>query len=90
MHALDEQVPLLDTTRRISSWQSHNVQVSYNGPSTGWFRVTLGVNNLWDRSPPFAAAAFNDSYDGRTYDITGRYVYLGISKALDWGGQIDR
>ena len=42
----------------------------------------MGVNNLFDEAPPFSAAAFNDSYDGRTYDITGRYYFLKLDKTI--------
>jgi outer membrane receptor protein involved in Fe transport len=56
--------------------------MSYLGPTSQWFRLTLGVNNLFDEAPPFSAAAFNDSYDARTYDITGRYYFLKIDKTI--------
>ncbi len=79
---LDEVVPLLNTRRTIESWTTHNVNLNYLGPMTKWFRVTAGVNNLFDENPPFSAAAFNDSYDGRTYDITGRYYFLKVEKTI--------
>jgi outer membrane receptor protein involved in Fe transport len=56
--------------------------MSYLGPMSRWIRITLGVNNLFNQSPPFSAAAFNDSYDGRTYDITGRYYFLKLNKTI--------
>ncbi|MCR9258186.1 MAG: TonB-dependent receptor [Pseudomonadaceae bacterium] len=80
--SLSEEVPLLETRRSISSWTTHNFNVSYLGPLTQWFRLTGGVNNLFDRAPPFSAAAFNDSYDGRTYDITGRYFFVKVDKSF--------
>jgi len=79
---LTEVVPILGERRTIDSWQSHKLQISYLGPATFWTKLTLGINNLFDAEPPFAAAAFNDSYDSRTYDITGRYAYLVLQKDL--------
>jgi iron complex outermembrane receptor protein len=80
--AVEELVPISETWRTMESWQTHNVQMTYLGPMTAWFRVALGVNNLLDEEPPFSAAAFNDSYDSRTYDIVGRYYYLQLEKTL--------
>ncbi len=80
--ALDEIVPIIGKRREMELWATHNLQVSYLGPWTEWFRVSLGVNNLLDEPPPFSAAAFNDSYDSRTYDITGRYAYLRLERAI--------
>lgn len=74
--SLTEVVPLLEQRRRINSWHTQNLQLNHQGPLTAFSKVTLGVNNLLNNPPPFSAAAFNDSYDARTYDITGRYVYL--------------
>ncbi|CAE7367049.1 btuB [Symbiodinium necroappetens] len=80
--SLREEIPLLETQRTISSWTTHNFNVSYLGPLSKWFRFTAGVNNLFDEAPPFSAAAFNDSYDGRTYDITGRYFFVKVDKSF--------
>ena len=77
---LTEVVPLRMTRRQIHSWTTQNLNLTLQGPYTSWYQFTFGVNNLANRQPPFSAAAFNDSYDGRTYDITGRYFFLKISK----------
>ena len=79
---LKERVPLSMDLRRIGAWNEHNANVSFLGPQTYWIRVSLGLSNLFDRKPPFSAAAFNDSYDGRTYDITGRYGYLKLERSF--------
>lgn len=79
--SLTEVVPLLEQRRRIKSWHTQNLQINHQGPATGFSKVTLGVNNLFNKAPPFSAAAFNDSYDARTYDITGRYLYLRWSNS---------
>lgn len=79
---LKEKVPLSNDKRTIDTWKTHNFNISYLGPQTDWYRITLGGQNLLDSSPPFAASAFNDSYDGRNYDITGRYLFLKIDKSF--------
>jgi iron complex outermembrane receptor protein len=80
--SLRETVPIVESRRTIDAWTTHNLNISYLGPLTAWFRFTAGINNVFDEAPPFAAAAFNDSYDGRTYDITGRYIYASIDKSF--------
>ncbi|WP_237057972.1 TonB-dependent receptor [Microbulbifer sediminum] len=67
-------------TRKIDSWTSHDMQVAYAMPQG--IRVAVGVDNMFDRAPPFAATAFNDNHDGRTYDLSGRYWYTTLSYSL--------
>ncbi|WP_246029000.1 TonB-dependent receptor domain-containing protein [Parashewanella tropica] len=38
--------------------------------------VTLGVDNVFDREPPFVYSAFGANTDVSTYDVIGRFVYL--------------
>jgi iron complex outermembrane receptor protein len=80
--SLKEVVPIVLRKRRIRSWATHNFNVSYLGPLTQWVRVTVGANNLLNTAPPFSAAAFNDSYDARTYDITGRYLFVKLDRSF--------
>ena len=42
--------------------------------------IRAGVNNVFDRYPPYDPAAFNDSYDTSTYSIRNRFWYVGINK----------
>ena len=79
---LKEVIPATERHRTIDSWRIHNLQLSYLGPETYWARISIGANNVFDEAPPFSAAAFNDSYDARTYDITGRYLYAQLTKDL--------
>ncbi len=79
---LHEVIPVLERERRMERWTIHNLQLSYLGPATAWFRLSLGVNNLLNEPPPWSAAAFNDSHDSRTYDITGRFGYFKLEKSL--------
>jgi iron complex outermembrane receptor protein len=43
-------------------------------------RLTVGVNNVFDRSPPIVLGAFNDNYDTSNYVIRGRYYYVSLTK----------
>ncbi|WP_239692592.1 TonB-dependent receptor domain-containing protein [Microbulbifer mangrovi] len=64
-------------TRNIDSWSTHDVQLAYDIPAG--FRFAVGVDNFLDEAPPFAASAFNDNFDARTYDLSGRYWYTTFS-----------
>lgn len=79
---LQESFTLNDrrVNRRIHSWTSQDLQLAYTLPLG--LRLAAGVDNLFDRAPPFAATAFNDNYDGRTYDLTGRYWYTTLVYTL--------
>ena len=43
-------------------------------------KVTVGVNNAFDRYPPTVLAALNDNYDTSLYSIRNRYWYIAVSK----------
>ena len=43
-------------------------------------KITLGVNNAFDRQPPSVLAAFNDNYDTSNYSIRNRYWYVSFNK----------
>ncbi|WIO74176.1 TonB-dependent receptor [Porticoccaceae bacterium LTM1] len=76
--SLTETIPGSELRRSITSWVTHDVQMSYQ-TLQGKARLTLGIDNLFDRAPPFAAAAFNDNFDARNYDATGRFGYAKIT-----------
>jgi hypothetical protein len=46
----------------------------------GGTKVTVGVNNAFDRNPPSVLGALNDHYDTSLYTIRNRYYYLAINK----------
>ncbi|WP_323846790.1 TonB-dependent receptor [Microbulbifer magnicolonia] len=79
---LEESFTLNETrvTRAIRSWSSHDLQLAYALPLG--LRIAVGIDNLLDREPPFAATAFNDNFDGRTYDLSGRYWYTTLAYNL--------
>jgi outer membrane receptor protein involved in Fe transport len=43
---------------------------------------TIGCNNIFDKDPPFASGFGGNSvgYPGFTYDSTGRFYYLRLTK----------
>ena len=43
-------------------------------------RLTVGVNNAFDRQPPSVLGAFNDNYDTSLYSIRNRYYYISLDK----------
>jgi iron complex outermembrane receptor protein len=43
-------------------------------------RLTVGVNNAFDRNPPSVLGAFNDNYDTSLYSIRNRYWYVSLTK----------
>ncbi len=68
--------------RDVAAWTTVDVQLSYTFGQAGDYlkglTVSLGANNLFDELAPFAAGAFNDSYDTRTHNNIGRFVYLSL------------
>jgi len=42
--------------------------------------ITLGMNNVFDLSPPFTNGAFQDGYDPRQANIRGRIWYAALKK----------
>ncbi len=43
-------------------------------------KITVGVNNAFDRNPPTVLGAFNDNYDTSLYSIRNRYYYVSLTK----------
>jgi iron complex outermembrane receptor protein len=65
---------------------SKNVMQTAADTSTIWQRMlwgtklTVGVNNAFDRYPPSVIGAFNDNYDTSLYSIRNRYWYVSLTK----------
>lgn len=76
--------PKVGGFRMIDAWKTIDLQTSYAFESDNVFlkdlTITLGATNLCDKLAPFAAGAFNDSYDTRTHNNVGRFVYLQVRK----------
>ena len=42
--------------------------------------ITLGMQNVFDSDPPFAAVAFANGYDASLADVKGRFWYFQLTK----------
>lgn len=63
--------------RKISDIVTFDLQASYSFHRKT--KLTVGVINVADTAPPFAAGAFADNYDRDTHDLRGRFVYGQVS-----------
>jgi iron complex outermembrane receptor protein len=65
---------------------SKNVMTTEAASSTIWERMlwgtklTVGVNDAFDRQPPSVLGAFNDNYDTSLYSIRNRFWYVSLNK----------
>lgn len=68
----------------ISAFDTFDTQLSYRFSNDNRYMkgltLTIGANNVFDKLAPYAAGAFNDSYDTRTANNYGRQVYANIRK----------
>ncbi|CAH9067048.1 Vitamin B12 transporter BtuB [Pseudoalteromonas holothuriae] len=65
--------------RTVDSQTIHDIRFSYFFDN---FTTTVGVDNVFDEDPPYAATGFNDNTDPRTYNTLGRHVYLSLGVAF--------
>ncbi|MEO0794656.1 MAG: TonB-dependent receptor [Verrucomicrobiota bacterium] len=81
----DSSFTLGGVPRTVEEYVKVNLVASYEFKNTeseilDGTTVTVGVDNVFDESPPFAAGAFADGYDTSLYSIQNRFVYGAISK----------
>jgi iron complex outermembrane receptor protein len=68
------------------SKDSKNAPVTEAATASIWQRMlwntklTVGVNDVFDRYPPSVIGAFNDNYDTSLYSIRNRYWYVSLTK----------
>jgi iron complex outermembrane receptor protein len=86
-HSLDDNAAFTDDkkSREIDSYTTLDLVASYRWPSTAgvWLSnttLTVGVDNLSDEAPPFAASAFADGYDTSLYSLAGRRYRIALSR----------
>lgn len=58
---------------KIGGTTYHDVSVFWKAPWNA--RVTLGVNNVFEKEPPLAFAAFANTFDPQ-YDVPGQFFYI--------------
>jgi iron complex outermembrane recepter protein len=67
--------------RDVDSWLKADVFGTYNLQSrAGTTSLTVGVNNVIDRSPPSVYGAPFGDYDPTAYDFKGRFFYARMSQ----------
>lgn len=76
--SLTETVPFSEVERDIDSWTNQSLQLNYLTGKSKNIRFGFGIDNIFDQMPPFAASAFNDNFDQRTYELKGRNYYAHL------------
>ncbi|QDF66740.1 TonB-dependent receptor [Shewanella sp. SNU WT4] len=78
---MDSYACVADATKCVApttgSVMYHDISASYFLPH-GW-KVSGGVNNLFDKAPPYYTGNNDSNTDPYTYDTLGRYFYLQVS-----------
>jgi hypothetical protein len=66
---------------QVPSFGAFDVRASYRFPSWGWgMQMNVGVNNVFNRQPPFVATSFEGQYDRAIGDIRGRIWFVELNK----------
>lgn len=64
-------------TNRLGSTTYHDAQLNWDLEWLRGTRLTLGVQNLWDKDPPICLSCSLNGYDASTYDMPGsRFWYV--------------
>lgn len=80
--SLTEDIPDSTIERNIDHWITHSVQLDLYPKNIERVNFSIGIDNIFDSEPPFAASAFNDNFDQRTYEIKGRSWYFRFGLKL--------
>ncbi|MGL1955766.1 MAG: TonB-dependent receptor [Colwellia sp.] len=64
-----------DVFRDVGSNIIHDARFTYFMDN---ITATVGIDNLFDKAPPYMASGFNDNTDPRTYNTTGRHAYISL------------
>ncbi|WP_269522442.1 TonB-dependent receptor domain-containing protein [Coraliomargarita parva] len=73
--------------REIDPWTSLDLMAAYTWLETGnsvmkGTTVQVGIENVTDEEPPFAAGAFADGYDTSLYSLAGRRFTIALSRTF--------
>jgi hypothetical protein len=83
---LNDYEDTASTQRRpVSSWTTFDLNLGYTfgavaEPDTGKTTLKLGVDNLFNRDPPFLNNPIGMGYDQENGDLTGRIVSLTLQQ----------
>lgn len=69
----DSITPVASAEHHIGGTTYHDVSVYWNAPWNA--KITLGVNNVFDKDPPVAVTAFANSFDSQ-YEVPGQFFYM--------------
>jgi iron complex outermembrane receptor protein len=64
---------------RVPSYSTIDVRASYLIPKIR-LQLNVGVNNIFDRQPPYVVTSFENQYDRAIGDIRGRMYYVELTK----------
>ena len=87
IHSLDDNpaFTLDGEPRKVDSWTTLDLVASYRWSSSedvwlGNTTLTVGIDNVTDEAPPFAAGAFADGHDSSLYNLEGRRFRISVSR----------
>ncbi len=73
-----------DPNRRVGSWTTFDWRLGYEWDEEGWLggsEVSISVQNLFDRDPPFLNNGLGIGYDQENADLIGRFIRLHFRKS---------
>ncbi|MBU8976643.1 MULTISPECIES: TonB-dependent receptor [unclassified Lysobacter] len=73
----DAITPVASAEHHIGSTTYHDVSAYWNAPWNA--RITVGINNLFDKNPPISATTFANSFDPQ-YEVPGQFFYFRYSQ----------
>ncbi len=71
--------PILHNRRHAGGASFHDINVSYKIPKYK-ANLTIGIENIFDKTPPLSVNASANSYQTYLYNGTGRFFWVRISK----------
>lgn len=77
---IEAEANFIDYTQYVGSQTYHDLTATYNFETDT--RVTLGIQNIFDKQPPYIDAAFNGSTDEATYRLFGRTVFFRLQQSF--------
>ncbi len=72
-----------EPNRRVGSWTTFDWRLGYEWDEEGWLggsAVSISMQNLFDRDPPFLNNAVGIGYDQENADLIGRFIRLHFRK----------
>jgi iron complex outermembrane receptor protein len=69
--------PVPAPERSIGATTYHDVSAYWNAPWNA--KITVGVNNVFDKNPPIAFTTFANSFDPQ-YEVPGQFLYMSYKQ----------